>query len=117
MGLPIAALPIIKPAAPVTFKQDSADFASVTSPFAITGIDTEFTIWLMESQSAMPEYRCLSPLAVCLADEIVRTVSVAASAGYQSKVLGVARDHVLVPAIDIQASNWQARRAAVAPVQ
>jgi hypothetical protein len=56
IGRPIAPLPIINPAAPVTSRHFAALFASVMSPLAITGISTRSTTLAMVVQSAFPEY-------------------------------------------------------------
>ncbi len=60
VGRPIAPRPIISPAAPVASKHAEAVAASTTSPFAMTGMSTASTMSRICSQSAVPEYLCLS---------------------------------------------------------
>ena len=62
VGRPIAPLPIISPLAPVASRHSDAVDESMTSPFAITGIDTASDISRICSQSASPEYLCLRVL-------------------------------------------------------
>ena len=53
-GRPVAARPIITPAAPDAARQARALARSVTSPLAITGIDTAATTARIAAQSALP---------------------------------------------------------------
>ena len=58
VGLPMAPLPIIRPAAPVFPRHASADSADVTSPLAITGIFRALLTFAISFQLALPEKPC-----------------------------------------------------------